>query len=600
MTLLEDKIKKTGGGVAGKEGELIEDEIDAIYGKSVQLESNFRAAIQWEQTNKDGSLPKFATFIAPAMTDRPSRPNWISDEATVGNEIRVSCCPGEYESATVIVHAFTEVKDLAIVIGGFVNGEDRLPADCVDLRVVKSWYKAAGRPLNLKVKSLVPELLLKDDKLIAVNNLGNYAKISRSDGGHKYVCISDAQGVREGDSIAGFNIKDAKTLQPFDIDAQTNKQLWITIRPPKNATPKSYSGKLVLQVDGKDEAFIKITIEILPFALDAPLLDYGMFYSSHPAKAGSITMYAKSDEQYHEELCDLKAHGVSYPHFYQRGAFDWNCFERELGLRERVDFPRDKIYIHGDDWGGFYVQDPQDPFALGVLSKKIKRLMQICRKYGYGEIYFYGIDEASGKRLVSQKPAWSVLRQAGAKIYASGYIGTYEAVGQLLDLILYPYRPCRQEALKWHDDGRKIWCYAYPQPGAMPHPKVYRRHYGFELWKANYDGASGYAYQASFGHIWNGFDSSENELCFTYPTADGVIDTIEWEGWREGVDDVRYLTTLLNIIEEIKSKADDRRKNLAGNIEKWIEALGEKDMAEPQVVREEIIARIRMLKKEEK
>ena len=29
-----------------------------------------------------------------------------------------------------------------------------------------------------------------------------------------------------------------------------------------------------------------------------------------------------------------------------------------------------------------------------------------------------------------------------------------------------------------------------------------------------------------------------------YPTADGVIDTIQWEGYREGIDDLRYLATL--------------------------------------------------------
>ena len=34
---------------------------------------------------------------------------------------------------------------------------------------------------------------------------------------------------------------------------------------------------------------------------------------------------------------------------------------------------------------------------------------------------------------------------------------------------------------------------------------------------------------------------------FTYPTSDGVIDTVQWEGFREGVDDTRYLATLLDL-----------------------------------------------------
>ena len=36
----------------------------------------------------------------------------------------------------------------------------------------------------------------------------------------------------------------------------------------------------------------------------------------------------------------------------------------------------------------------------------------------------------------------------------------------------------------------------------------------------------------------------------TYPTADGVIDTIQWEGYREGVTDLRYLATLQQAIRQ--------------------------------------------------
>ena len=37
-----------------------------------------------------------------------------------------------------------------------------------------------------------------------------------------------------------------------------------------------------------------------------------------------------------------------------------------------------------------------------------------------------------------------------------------------------------------------------------------------------------------------------------YPTVNGVIPTIQWEGYREGYDDLRYLATLANLIEKAK------------------------------------------------
>jgi hypothetical protein len=56
-----------------------------------------------------------------------------------------------------------------------------------------------------------------------------------------------------------------------------------------------------------------------------------------------------------------------------------------------------------------------------------------------------------------------------------------------------------------------------------------------------------YAYQHGFGdHIWNDFDHERfRDHVFAYPTSNGIIDTIQWEGFREAVDDVRYLATLV-------------------------------------------------------
>ena len=81
-------------------------------------------------------------------------------------------------------------------------------------------------------------------------------------------------------------------------------------------------------------------------------------------------------------------------------------------------------------------------------------------------------------------------------------------------------------------------------------PETYRRNYGLPLFAAGYDGAMDYAYQAGYNNAWNDFDSTTGiyrEHVFAYPTTNGVIDTIEWEGYREAVDDMRYLSTLISL-----------------------------------------------------
>lgn len=51
----------------------------------------------------------------------------------------------------------------------------------------------------------------------------------------------------------------------------------------------------------------------------------------------------------------------------------------------------------------------------------------------------------------------------------------------------------------------------------------------------------------------------------TYPTLAHPIPTLQWEGFREGVDDSRYLATAIGADRtRLATGADQRRKLLAG------------------------------------
>ena len=99
--------------------------------------------------------------------------------------------------------------------------------------------------------------------------------------------------------------------------------------------------------------------------------------------------------------------------------------------------------------------------------------------------------------------------------------------------------------------------------------------------KANWPGRS----RTPYRHVFQGSpyqDESEgpvphrgterNEM-YTYPGLNGPIPTIQWEGVREGIDDLRYLQTLKywvdiadntqNAGDELKKTADEARRLLA-------------------------------------
>ena len=45
-------------------------------------------------------------------------------------------------------------------------------------------------------------------------------------------------------------------------------------------------------------------------------------------------------------------------------------------------------------------------------------------------------------------------------------------------------------------------------------------------------------------------------MVFAYGCGDGVIDTLQWEGFREGIDDIRYATLLKRLAQEACNSRD--------------------------------------------
>ncbi len=84
-------------------------------------------------------------------------------------------------------------------------------------------------------------------------------------------------------------------------------------------------------------------------------------------------------------------------------------------------------------------------------------------------------------------------------------------------------------------------------------------------------------------------------MAMTYPTADGVIDTVQWEGFREGIDDVRYVCALEAAIA--RAKLDPAKVQEAARAEAWLQEAGERLRSEHLTgekpgLRRQIIARI--------
>ena len=83
-------------------------------------------------------------------------------------------------------------------------------------------------------------------------------------------------------------------------------------------------------------------------------------------------------------------------------------------------------------------------------------------------------------------------------------------------------------------------------------------------------------------------------MVFVYGMADGVIDTLQWEGYREGVDDIRYATLLHGLAAKAAAATNLDTVYAGRKAQQWF-ALFDKDSADLSTARLEMIRMILQL-----
>jgi hypothetical protein len=464
--------------------------------------------------------------------------------AVPSNNLSLEACRDEFESASFVLTSQQDLSGISIIVPDLhdVRGNS-IPADAINVRLVKVWYQADESDIYINKpgsRFLTPELLLKDDNLVKADyvNRTNYLKVTQN-GSPQYIDISSPGGTIPNTAI----LSDAVSLQPFSLSAHENKQVWITVHIPDNTPSGVYYGDISITIPSKSPLLMHFSVTVLPFDLEPPPLEYALYYRGviPPTPKKGINSEWKTPDQYASEMKNMKEHGVAYPTMISGNA---KMAATELSLRDQIGLPTDHIYLLGVGTGNATTEKD-----LALLQNQVVKWKNIVAQYGYREVYFYGIDEATGDVLQSEQAAWQTVKENGGNVYVAVQDNPDAVVsaGDLLDVAVFAGPLNAVQATEWHLKGQKIFSYANPQVG-VENPELYRKNYGFALWNAGYDGAMNYAYQHGYGQIWNDFDNRRNrDHVFAYPTSDGVIDTLQWEGWREGVDDTRYLATLIAI-----------------------------------------------------
>jgi len=333
---------------------------------------------------------------------------------------------------------------------------------------------------------------------------------------------------------------DNPPLKSRDIPAGQLRQWYITIPVPKDAEPGTYEGQLVFTSGRKELAKVNLIVEVLDISLLPPAKIYGMYTYLH---------LSLDDPRYLLMLKDLAEHGFHNP-WLMVGESD---IEKAMELRSRGGLDQDFVL-----WAEHGFHNPWLT-AVGDKQQRIRRLSAYWKSRKYPPLIIYGVDEQDGEplRKLAEGP-YKAINEGGLKVGGSCSPGYVEYAGRWLNYpimngSLKPDAGSVSTAAMARKVGATILTYNAPQM-IYHDPMYYRLRTGFNLWNSIYDG------WFPFGYAWM-LDQHE---CGTYVTVGGsgpvrgtykwhgvvlvgknrMIPQVEWPAMRQGVDDVRYATTL--------------------------------------------------------
>ncbi len=460
--------------------------------------------------------PPFETIV-PASTPAP---------AEVQKELKLSlfACADEIEPTTFAVYAGRDLKDVGVTVASEFLSESkkvRLPRTAIDVRVVKVWEQAGLGPLAEPGDVVsVPELLVKDDRTPLVGP----APAVRLDG-------------------------DPQT----DIPGGTSKQFWVTVRVPRAQLVSTYTGRLLVSAKGMKPTPITVSVQVLPMRLRTAFLQYGIDFRTRLAgEEAAPGEPVVTPEVFARQLANIRDHGFKFVSLYDRMPVlaDALRLYREAGLSRT---------------GPVVVMSP-------VKNRgDIEAIENLRLGAGLGADFdiYYGTPVAPvGDRVDPAREGFALVRETSRRALAVAPIvsqTSFDALGQALDVPVYnvssEYAQRLLETGMRQNNKRDWWSWNI----AQENPVMNRLYTGYLLYRTGVGSTPLYGafpgpYQYApgsdpFGETapapLDGKRVSRPQMT-TYPAQDGVIDTLQWEAAREGVDDIRYITNLKTYLRDVK------------------------------------------------
>ncbi|MFC1537636.1 hypothetical protein ACFL4P_02290, partial [Gemmatimonadota bacterium] len=367
----------------------------------------------------------------------------------------------------------------------------------------------------------------------------------------------------------------------FWISPKTAQHFWLTVRVPRQAPAGLYYGKITLS-SSRGSCIVPFYFTVLPVPLASRGLPvHGVLMSGPMDKAACRDLAAhgvSATSQWYNpkqmparfergkysfdfDLQDaymrrLAGEGIRGPHILFAGGIEDTLLDRTLAEAANLE-QADPVYLPG------YAQAVQSIFNHG-RKKGWNRLFWGILDRGLpdsGSLGWFTARASVLKRLAGNTiPLVSPLIQGQEEQIETlaPYLDIWLA-GEGLDEMIYSLEAESEKQVE-------TWGYAVCTQRSSAAESRYR--VGFGPWYRALDVVYIWSYNwIGGGHSWNDFDAPVMDWMLSYrDLEDRYLPTPAWEGFREGVDDRRYIKTLEDLLLSFESNdplARDSRLALA-------------------------------------
>ena len=570
-----------------------------------------RVAADWKVTGKGGDV---AWYAVPAMSDVMRLTDTYPDDGRAAGTLRVIIPQDAFGSASFQLFAFRAIGKVELEVTPLTCDPASPPGPksapdattdaslSADLRVVKLWLQNGNGWVSFfadRGLKLVPELLLHDEGLVEVD-LGKQANYARLGDGTKVWISPPAEIDANRFDPLREDFRDAASLQPVSLDANAFKQFFLTIGAARGQRPGIYRGHVVAREGNRILCKIPVAVRVLPFDLPPPkqwnrpdaiylprCIDFHGFSFFLRHMDGDRE---RTKAFYRNYLTSLRDHGLVYPSVDQDA--ETYAMLRELG------FPL-KPVVSGKSFAPWKNWLPGTRFDFLMASiAGAKKCSSFYRDLvGHSDVVMTYGDEEPALLTVLHRPVSEIYRlvDPGLQVGCSGTWPIIYKAGWV-----YAANPTSgraedpERARVWREIGGD--CYSAPyaiQHTGSENPQFLRMQNGLAAWLAGH--GMSFNYEFAIGP-WNDLvKGAYKPMVIAYVDGAGIVETLAWSGFREGVYDIRYASYLQDLVAAAKARGD-QAAYLEGKKALQFLALQPKDGMDLDAIRMELVARILRLR----